>query len=83
MARRVAVDYLKKRGAHEVFVRLAYAIGVAEPLEATVIVDGQPEVIKGYDLTPNGIIKYLNLRRPIYEATARYGHFGEGFDWDK
>lgn len=82
MARRVAVDYLRERKAKEVFVRLAYAIGVAEPLEATVIVDGKPETIKGYDLTPNGIIKTLNLRRPIYEPTARYGHFGEGFDWD-
>ncbi|MBR3320186.1 methionine adenosyltransferase domain-containing protein [Candidatus Saccharibacteria bacterium] len=83
MARRVAVDYLKNRGAHEVFVRLAYAIGLAEPLEKTVIVDGKPEEIEGYDLTPDGIIKALNLRRPIYEPTARYGHFGEGFDWDK
>lgn len=83
MARRVAVDYLRERKAHEVFVRLAYAIGIAEPLEATVIIDGKPEVISSkYDLTPNGIIKALNLRRPIYEATARYGHFGEGFDWD-
>lgn len=83
MARRVAVDYLKKRGAHEVFVRLAYAIGLAEPLEKTVIIDGQPEEIEGYDLTPAGIIKTLDLHRPIYEPTARYGHFGEGFDWDK
>lgn len=83
MARRIAVDYLKKRQAKEVFVRLAYAIGYAEPLERTVIVDGKPEQIKGYDLTPQGIIKFLDLKRPIYEATARYGHFGEGFDWDK
>lgn len=83
MARRVAVDYLRKRNAHEVFVRLAYAIGLAEPLEKTVIIDGQPEEIEGYDLTPAGIIKALDLRRPIYEPTARYGHFGEGFDWDK
>ena len=79
----LAVDYLKKRKAHEVLVRLAYAIGEAEPLEKTVIVDGQPEEIEGYDLAPNGIIKYLDLKRPIYEATARYGHYGEGFDWDK
>ena len=82
MARRIAVDYLKKRQAKEVFVRLAYAIGYAEPLEYTVIIDGRPEQIKGYDLTPQGIINYLKLRRPIYEAAARYGHFGEGFDWD-
>ncbi|MBR2586852.1 methionine adenosyltransferase domain-containing protein [Candidatus Saccharibacteria bacterium] len=83
MARRIAVDYLKNRGAKEVFVRLAYAIGLKEPLEKTVIIDGNPEAIEGYDLTPAGIINYLNLRRPIYEPTARYGHFGEGFDWDK
>lgn len=83
MARRVAVDYLRNRQAHEVLVRLAYAIGYAEPLEKTVIIDGEPEEIEGYDLTPNGIIKYLDLKRPIYEKTAEYGHYGEGFDWDK
>lgn len=82
MARRIAVDYLRKRKAHEVLVRLAYAIGYAEPLEKTVIVDGKAEEIEGYDLTPNGIIKFLDLKRPIYEATARYGHYGEGFSWD-
>lgn len=82
MARRIAVDYLKNRQAKEVFVRLAYAIGYAEPLERTVIIDGKPEQIEDYDLTPQGIIKFLDLKRPIYEATARYGHFGEGFDWD-
>lgn len=83
MARRVAVDYLRQRHAHEVLVRLAYAIGKAEPLEKTVIIDGKPEEITGYDLTPRGIIKYLDLKRPIYAKTAEYGHFGEGFDWDK
>ena len=83
MARRIAVDYLRDRKAHEVLVRLAYAIGYAEPLEKTVIVDGVAEEITGYDLTPNGIIKYLDLKRPIYEKTARWGHYGENFDWDK
>lgn len=83
MARKVAVDYLRQRGAHEVLVRLAYAIGYAEPLEKTVIIDGQPEEIEGYDLTPNGIIEFLDLKRPIYEQTARYGHYGEGFGWDR
>ena len=83
MARRVAVDYLRERKAHEVLVRLAYAIGYAEPLEKTVIIDGKPEEIEGYDLTPRGIIKFLDLKRPIYEKTAMYGHYGEGFDWDK
>ena len=83
MARKIAVDYLRERKAHEVLVRLAYAIGYAEPLEKTVIIDGKAEEIEGYDLTPNGIIKYLDLKRPIYEKTARWGHYGEGFDWDK
>ena len=83
MARRIAVDYLRNRKANEVLVRLAYAIGYAEPLEKTVIIDGQPEEIEGYDLTPNGIIKFLDLKRPIYEKTAMWGHYGHGFDWDK
>ena len=82
-ARRIAVDYLRKRNAREVLVRLAYAIGHDQPLEKTVIIDGEPEEIEGYDLTPNGIIKFLNLKRPIYEETARWGHYGNGFDWDK
>ena len=82
-ARKIAVDYLRQRpNAQEVFVRLAYAIGVADPLEATVSIDGTPEEITGYDLTPNGIIRTLDLRRPIYEVTARYGHFGHGFSWE-
>ncbi len=75
IARKVAVDYLKVRNASEVYVYLAYAIGYAQPLEATVIIDGVPEEITGYDLTPNGIIKALDLKRPIYEQLARYGHF--------
>ncbi|HEY8885887.1 MAG TPA: methionine adenosyltransferase domain-containing protein [Candidatus Microsaccharimonas sp.] len=75
MARKVAVDYLKARDAKEVFVYLAYAIGYDQPLEATVVVDGHEEIVKGYDLSPNGIIKVLDLKRPIYERLARWGHF--------
>lgn len=75
MARKVAVDYLKARDAKEVFVYLAYAIGYDQPLEATVVIDGKEEVIEGYDLSPNGIIRALDLKRPIYEDTARWGHF--------
>ncbi|HEX8390240.1 MAG TPA: methionine adenosyltransferase domain-containing protein [Candidatus Saccharimonadales bacterium] len=83
MARRIAIDYLRQRKAHEVYVFLAYAIGYAEPLEATVVIDGQSEVVDGYDLTPAGIIAALDLKRPIYEPTARYGHFGHtGLAWD-
>ena len=83
VARKVAIDYLKARGAKEVYVYLAYAIGYDQPLEATVVIDGQEEVVTGYDLSPNGIIASLDLKRPIYEQTARYGHFGyEGFSWE-
>ena len=82
-ARRVAVDYLKKEHAQEVFVYLAYAIGHDKPLEATVVIDGREERVKGYDLSPRGIIKLLDLKRPIYEQTARYGHFGHPqFSWE-
>lgn len=82
MARRIAVDYLKKHKAKEVYCYLAYAIGVAEPVEATVVIDGKQRLVKGYDLTPKGIIKYLDLKKPQYEQTARYGHFGHAFAWD-
>lgn len=96
MARKVAVDYLKKRGAKEVFVHIAYAIGVAEPLMATVTLVDSPtslrgasrdayrqEPIRGYDLRPRAIIDFLDLRKPQFRETAKYGHFGNGFRWDK
>ncbi len=83
MARRVAVDLLKKYGAKEVFVYLAYAIGVREPVMAVAIVDGKEETITGYDLSPKGIIETLGLTEPIFEATAQWGHYGNSFNWDK
>ncbi|MEI6420207.1 MAG: methionine adenosyltransferase [bacterium] len=83
MARRIAVDYLKARKAKEVFVHLAYAIGVAEPVMATVDIDGVQEEVKGYDLKPKAIIEFLKLREPKFRETAKYGHFGRGFEWDK
>ena len=82
MARRIAVDYLKKQQASEVFCYLAYAIGEAQPLEATVIIDGIQQTIEGYDLTPKGIIESLDLKNRRYEETARYGHFGHNFAWE-
>lgn len=82
MARRVAVDYLKKYNAKEVRVRLAYAIGVAEPVQATAVVDGKEMNIEGYDLTPKGIINSLGLNKPIFLKTAQWGHFGNKFNWD-
>jgi S-adenosylmethionine synthetase len=82
MARKIAVDYLKKNKAKEVFVHIAYAIGVAEPLMAVVDIDGKQENIKGYDLRPRAIIKHLSLQKPQFRKTAEYGHFGNGFAWD-
>jgi S-adenosylmethionine synthetase len=83
MARRIAVDYLKKHKAKEAYCYLAYAIGVAQPVEATVIADGINHSVTGYDLTPRGIISHLDLKHPQFEETARCGHFGNGFKWDK
>lgn len=83
MARRIAIDYLKRFQASETFVHLAYAIGRPEPVEATVVVDGAPKRMEGYNLTPSGIIEALDLRKPIYEQTARYGHFGHAdLSWE-
>ncbi len=83
IARKIAVDYLRKFNAEQVFVRLAYAIGIAHPMEATAIVDGKEFPVSGYDLTPKGIIDYLDLNKPIYRETAKWGHFGNGFNWDR
>lgn len=84
MARKIAVDYLQKFQANEVLVRLAYAIGHNQPVEATAIVDGVAKEVEGYDLSPRGIIEFLDLRKPVFEATARYGHFGhKEFSWEK
>ena len=82
MARRVAVDYLEKYpSAQKVLVKLAYAIGHPQALMAVAIVDGVPQDIEGYDLTPNGIKLFLGLEAPIYADTASWGHFGRGFAW--
>ena len=83
MARKVAVDYLKKYDAKEVVTKLAYSIGVAEPVMAIAMVDGKEVAIEGYDLTPRGIIGLLGLTLPIFEPTACWGHFGNSFPWDK
>ena len=82
MARRVAVDILEQRPeVNEVFVQLAYAIGYDQPLQATAVVDGKEETIQGYDLSPSGIIEFLELRTPIFRNTALFGHMGAGFSW--
>jgi S-adenosylmethionine synthetase len=75
-------------------VQLAYAIGVAEPVSVHVDTQGTGrvederlcEVVRSFfQLTPQGIIKYLDLRRPIYRKTAAGGHFGRSepdFRWE-
>lgn len=86
MARRIAVDYLEKYKAKEVIVKLAYAIGVVQPVMAvaTVVYDKtniEEVVIKDYDLSPKGIIEFLDLRKPMFIQTAQWGHFGRDFTW--
>lgn len=83
MARKIAVDILQKRNAKEVHTKLAYAIGKAEPVMATAIVDGVEEEISGYDLTPKGIREFLKLDGVIYKDTCTWGHYGHNFNWDK
>jgi S-adenosylmethionine synthetase len=81
MARRIAVDYLKKYTAQEVYVYLAYAIGHPEPVQATAIIDGNSIEIMEYDLSPRGISYLLKLKDVLYRQTAAWGHFGNGFIW--
>jgi S-adenosylmethionine synthetase len=82
MARRVAVDLLQEdKTRNEVFVQLAYAIGYDQPLQATAVIDGIETKIQGYDLSPSGIIEFLDLRKPIFSETAKFGHMGCEFSW--
>lgn len=82
MARRIAVDHLENNpDAQKVLVKLAYAIGHPQALMAVAIVDGVPQDVEGYDLTPNAIKSFLGLEAPIYADTASWGHFGRGFSW--
>ena len=90
MARKIAVDILRSNNAKTVKVKLAYAIGVAEPVMVDIVAvkDGGEILDRGWDLsnynlTPKGIIDTLGLRNPQYEQTAQWGHFGNGFTWDK
>jgi S-adenosylmethionine synthetase len=91
MARYIAKNIVAAGLADRCEVQLAYAIGVAEPVSVLVDTFGTGKidedklealVRKNFQLTPKGIIETLNLRRPIYRATAAYGHFGrEGKDF--
>jgi len=83
MARKIALDYLKKYKAHEVLVRLAYVIGYDQPLMVQVICDGRIKNIEGYDLRPRAIIKRFNLLSPIYKKVAAWGSFGHNFSWER
>jgi S-adenosylmethionine synthetase len=82
MARRIAVDLLQKNNAKEVFTKLAYAIGKAEPVMAVAVIDGVEKEIEGYDLTPKGIREFLKLDSVKYADTCTWGHFGRGFSWN-
>ena len=84
-ARWVAKNIVAAGLAKKCEIQLAYAIGVAEPVSIRVETFGTGKVAENelekavkkiFDLTPLGIIKSLNLRRPIYKQTAAYGHFG-------
>ena len=88
MARKIAVDLLKQHQAKEVLVKLAYSIGVAEPVMATAEIINQNNqrqqiVISNYDLTPQGIIDFLQLNRPQYSQVAKWGSYGQGLIWDR
>ncbi len=83
MARKIAVDFVKKGLAKEAFVKLAYAIGKAEPVMSVALLDGKEVAIEGYDLTPKGIKKALNLENVNFAETSKWGHFGRDFSWDK
>lgn len=82
MARRIAVEILKKENAKEVVTKLAYAIGKSEPVMAVAIIDGIENEIVGYDLSPKGIREFLKLDEVKYSETCTWGHFGRGFSWE-
>jgi S-adenosylmethionine synthetase len=95
MARYIAKNVVASGLADKCTIQLAYAIGVAEPVSLMIFTDRTSKVPekrvvelikKHFDLTPRGIIRSLNLLRPIYRLTAAYGHFGRSekeFTWEK
>ena len=92
-ARHIAKNVVGAKLAKECLVQLAYAIGVAKPVSVFVDTKGtgvisdneiSKMILKEVDLTPEGIIKRLNLLVPIYQKTSSYGHFGRNeFSWEK
>jgi S-adenosylmethionine synthetase len=93
MARYIAKNIVGAELADKCEIQLAYAIGVAKPVSILVNCFGTEKisteeieriVSEVFDLTPAGIIRTLDLKKPIYKKTASYGHFGrEGFSWEK
>src|SRR5690625_5120680 len=96
MARYIANHVIAAGWASKCEIQLAYAIGVAEPVSVRVDTFGTSATAKVderaierairevFDLTPLGIIKALDLRKPIFAKTAVGGHFGhEEFSWEK
>ena len=92
MARFLAKNIVANGYAKKCEIQLSYAIGVAKPVSIFVDTFGtetipSTEIIKKvekFDLTPRGIINYLDLQRPIYKLTTNYGHFGkENLPWEK
>lgn len=93
MARHIAKNVVANGYGKKCEIQLAYAIGVANPVSVYVNTFGTntiPEeeinqkIINKFDLTPTGIIDYLDLRKPIYKLTTNYGHFGkEKLPWEK
>jgi len=92
-ARHVAKNVVAAKLAERCEIQLAYAIGVPFPVSVMIDTFGtatvderriEEGIMKVFDLSPAGIIKSLDLRRPIYQKTASYGHFGRGeFPWEK
>lgn len=97
-ARYLAKNVVAAGMAERCTIQLSYAIGVAKPLSIYADTYGTGKVHESdiekavsecMDLTPRGIIEHLGLRKPIYERTAAYGHFGRqpsadgGFSWEK
>jgi S-adenosylmethionine synthetase len=95
MARHVAKNVVAAGLADRAQVQVAYAIGIPEPVSVMVKTDGSgkvPEsrleeiVRRHFDFRPRAIIEYLNLRRPIFQKTAAFGHFGRpdpDFTWER
>ncbi|HTR99569.1 MAG TPA: methionine adenosyltransferase [Bacteroidota bacterium] len=93
--RHIAKNLVASGLADECLIQVAYAIGVAQPVSVHVNTFGTgriPDIeldkviLREIDMTPRGIIKRLDLRRPIYRKTAAYGHFGRSdreFTWEK